>query len=183
MLKGWLQAKPGRIVKDFCELVHQCAENLNDSINIWTTEKAHNLYGRGSFSMPRSAAAQLILGKQRNALMEIVARYLESARDDYLPGESLSDFITCILVVHKMHDMHRLGREATATALSRALGTPRTTLLGKLARLKKRGIIEQNGSRFMLSPAYLNQPHILLGFKRRLRALRGGTEKLSETDN
>jgi len=133
--------------------------------------------------MPRSAASQLILGKQRNALMEIVTQYLESARDDYLPGESLSNFVTCILVVHKMHDMHKLGREATATALSRALNTPRTTLLSKLAQLKKRGIIKQNGSRFVLSPAYLNQPHILLGFERRLRALRSGTGKLSEIDN
>ena len=133
--------------------------------------------------MPRSAASQLILGKQRNALMEIVTQYLESARDDYLPGESLSNFVTCILAVHKMHDMHKFGREATATALSRALNTPRTTLLSKLAQLKKRGIIKQNGSRFVLSPAYLNQPHILLGFERRLRALRSGTGKLSEIDN
>jgi hypothetical protein len=133
--------------------------------------------------MPQSTAAQLILGKQRNALMDIVARYLESARDDYLPGESLSDFVTCILIVHKMHDMHKLGREATASALSRALRTPRTTLLGKLAHLKKKGVIKQNGSRFVLSPAYLNQPHILLGFKRRARALRGGARKLTETDN
>jgi hypothetical protein len=132
--------------------------------------------------MPQSTAAQLLLGKQRNALMDIVARYLESARDDYLPGESLSDFVTCILIVHKMHDMHKLGREATASALSRALSTPRTTLLSKLAHLKKKGVIKQNGSRFVLSPAYLNQPHILLGFKRRLHTMRGGTRKLTETD-
>jgi hypothetical protein len=133
--------------------------------------------------MPRSAAAQLMLGKQRHALMEIVARYLESARDDYLPGESLSDFVTCILIVHKMHDMHKLGREATASALSRALSTPRTTLLSKLAHLKKIGVIKQNGSRFVLSPTYLNQPQILLGFKGRLRAMRDSTKKLTETDN
>jgi hypothetical protein len=133
--------------------------------------------------VPQSTAAQLILGKQRHALMDLIARYLESARDDYLPGESLSDFVTCILIVHKMHDMHQLGREATASALSRALRTPRTTLLGKLAHLKKIGVIKQNGSRFVLSPAYLNQPHILLGFKRRLRSVRGGTRKLTETDN
>jgi hypothetical protein len=133
--------------------------------------------------VPQSTAAQLILGKQRHALMELIARYLESARDDYLPGESLSDFVTCILIVHKMHDMHQLGREATASALSRALRTPRTTLLSKLAHLKKTGVIKQNGSRYVLSAAYLNQPHILLGFKRRLRSVGGGTRKLTETDN
>jgi hypothetical protein len=48
---------------------------------------------------------------------------------------------------------------------------------------QKIGVIKQYGSRFVLSLSYLNQPQILLGFKRRLRALRDGTRKLTETDN
>jgi hypothetical protein len=130
--------------------------------------------------MPHSVIRQLLLGKQRQALGEIVIRLLESARDDYFPGEGLVDFLLFVLILVKMYDINELGRLATASALSRSVGLPRTTMQRKLARLKRMGAIQQRGSRFMLSPSYLNNPQMLLGFKRRVNAVRDAPKKLTK---
>jgi biotin operon repressor len=122
------------------------------------------------------------LGRQRNAVVEAVVRLTESYRDDYLPGSTTLDAFAVVLICQKMLAMHAVGREVSASALSRAVGMPRTTVLRKLAQLKKIGAVEQRGRRYLMSSAFLNRPAALQGFKRRVAIVRKTTEELSNLD-
>jgi len=124
----------------------------------------------------------LQLGRQRYALTEAIVRLTESYRDDYLPGNSTLDIFALVLICQKMLAMHAVGREASASALARSTRIPRTTVLRKLAQLKKIGAIEQHGPRYLMSTAYLNRPAALQGFKRRVAILRKTAKKLSNLD-
>jgi biotin operon repressor len=124
----------------------------------------------------------LQLGRQRYALTEAIVRLTESYRDDYLPGTSTWDTFALILICQKMLAMHAVGREASASALARSIGMPRTTVLRKLAQLKKVGAIEQHGPRYLMATSYLNRPIALQGFKRRAAILRKTAKKLSNLD-
>lgn len=95
-------------------------------------------------------------------MAETVIRLMESLRDDYLPGMRTWDAFALLLIIRKIYEMHTAGRRATASALSRAVGMPRTTVLRKMSQLKKIGAVEKYGSHFMLSPKYFNNPRILL---------------------
>jgi biotin operon repressor len=122
------------------------------------------------------------LGQQRYALVEAIVRLTESYRDDYLPGSTTWDAFALVLICQKMLAMHAVGREASASSLARSSGMPRTTVLRRLAQLKKIGAVEQHGRRYLMSSAYLNRPVALQGFKRRLAILRKTAEELSNLD-
>lgn len=124
----------------------------------------------------------LQLGCQRYTLMEAIVTLTESYRSDYLPGSSTWDVFGLVLICQRMLAMHAVGRAASASALARSTGIPRTTMLRKLAKLKKIGAIEQRDPRYLISTAYLNRSKALQGFKRRVAILRKTAKKLSNLD-
>ena len=95
-------------------------------------------------------------------------RLLEGIRNDYMPSVKLWDALGMILILHKMYELHTTGRDASSSALSRGTGMPRTTVQRRLAQLKKIGVIEQRGQRYLMSPEHLNHPLIMHGFRRRV---------------
>jgi DNA-binding transcriptional ArsR family regulator len=72
-------------------------------------------------------------------MADTVIRLMEGFRDDSLPGVRTWDAFVLLLIIRKIYEIHTAGREVTASALSRAVGMPRTTVLRKLAQLKEIG--------------------------------------------
>jgi len=132
--------------------------------------------------MPKSIARAMRLGMERHAMAETCIRLIEAIRDDYMPGVRTWDALALLIILRKMFDLHTTGRTASASALSRAVGMPRTTMLRKLAQLKKIGAVEQHGLRYAMSPTYLNSPTMLWGFGRRAALVRRTAKKLSNLD-
>jgi biotin operon repressor len=118
--------------------------------------------------MPKSTISAIFLGKQRHALADLSIRLMAGFRHDYMPGVKLWDAFGMMLIMHKMYELHTAGHEASASALSRGIGMPRTTVQRKLAQLKKIGVIQQRGQRYLMSAEHLNHPMILHGFRRRV---------------
>jgi biotin operon repressor len=131
--------------------------------------------------MPKSVTREIRLWKQRHAMAATIIRLMEGFRDDYLPGLRTWDAFAPLLILRKMGEMHDAGHAASASALSRSTGMPRTTVQRKLAQLKKIGAIDQHGSLFLMLPPYLNKPAILQGFRRRRDMVGRLPKKLSET--
>jgi DNA-binding transcriptional ArsR family regulator len=129
-------------------------------------------------TMPRTAVQRVLLFKQRHAMAETFIHVIESCRDDYFPGETLENVISFVLIIEKMTDINEVGREATASALSRSIGIPRATLRRKLVLLTRLGLIDQRRSRYVISPGGLNHPLMLQGYKDRLTLLANATKKM-----
>ena len=129
--------------------------------------------------MSKSIIDSLELGRQRYVMAETVIQMVEGFRRDYMPNVRTWDAFALLLLLRKMLDQHMAGRAASASALSRSVGMPRTTVQRKLAQLKKIGAIEQHGSRFMVSPTYMNSPKMLQGFRRRLDFIRSAPKRIS----
>jgi biotin operon repressor len=133
--------------------------------------------------MPKSTINAIFLGKQRHAMADLGIRLMDGFRHDYMPTVKLWDALGMMLILHRMYELHRIGREASASALSRAIGMPRTTVQRKLAQLKKIGVIEQRGQRYLMAPEHLNHPMILHGFKRRVALVTSAQKRMVQSGN
>jgi DNA-binding IclR family transcriptional regulator len=58
------------------------------------------------------------------------------------------------------------------------MGMPRTTVIRKLLALKRRGLVEQYGTKFVLSIDGINSPHLLEGFAKRLVIVRASLSRM-----
>jgi len=116
-------------------------------------------------------------------MADLGIRLMEGIRNDYMPSVKLWDALGMMLILHKMYELHTIGREASASALSRGIGMPRTTLQRKLAQLKKIGVIEQRGQRYLMSPEHLNHPMILHGFRRRVALITRAQKRMLRSGN
>lgn len=128
--------------------------------------------------MPRTAVQQVLLLKQRHMMAETFIHVMEGCRDDYFPGETLENVISFVLIIEKMTDINEVGREATASALSRSIGISRATIRRKLVMLARLGLIERRRSRYVISPEGLNHPLMLQGYRERLTLLANATKKM-----
>lgn len=130
--------------------------------------------------MSRSAEDQFSLAEQRNVVIDSMTRLMGSFLDDYFPGISLEDASALIVILEKMYDSHRAGREATIASLSRVLRIPRITVQRRLAVLTKKEFVARTGRRYALRVEPFNEPARVEGFKRRLGIIRGLGIKLFE---
>jgi Winged helix-turn-helix DNA-binding len=128
--------------------------------------------------MPKSISNEMLLGPQRNAMAELCIRLVECIRNDYFPGVKTCEAFELIVIVHRMFDMHAVGRSASASALARSTGIPRSTVQRRMSQLKLMGVVEPRGPRFLLSVSYMNKPNIFQGYKRRVDMLEHTPEKL-----
>lgn len=78
--------------------------------------------------MPKSVVSELHSFRQRQTLSGNVIRLLESFRDSYFPGVTTWEAFMLLLILHRIGDMHELGRIASASALAWSTGLPRTTV-------------------------------------------------------
>jgi DNA-binding HxlR family transcriptional regulator len=115
---------------------------------------------------------------QRRVMTENCISIVESARDDFFPGIPGWEAFMLIVILFKLFKINEAGRAANASELARATGISRTTMRRKLEYLKRKGFIERLGSRFVLSPEQVNQPHMLRGFWSRLHKVRGWPKKV-----
>jgi DNA-binding HxlR family transcriptional regulator len=118
---------------------------------------------------------------QRRAMTENCISIVESMRDDFFPGLPSWEAFMLIVILFKLFTINGDGRAADASELARATGISRTTMHRKLAYLKRKGFIERLGSRFVLSPEQVNQPHMLRGFWSRLHKVRGWPTKVVDS--
>jgi hypothetical protein len=132
-------------------------------------------------SIPKSVASAVLLAPQRRVMAENCISFVESARDDFFPDVSSWEAFMLVVIIIKLFDINAAGRAANASELTRVTGIPRTTMHRKLAYLKRKGFIERLGSRFVLSPEQVNQPHMLRGFWSRLDKVRGWPKKVVDT--
>jgi len=109
---------------------------------------------------------------------ELIIRLMEGFRDDYMPRVKICEAFELLVILEKLVDLHEVRRLGTASAISRSTDIARTTVFRRLAYLKKLGAIEKRGSGFLLVPAFLNNPIMLEGFKRRLHRVVRAPQKL-----
>jgi DNA-binding transcriptional ArsR family regulator len=133
--------------------------------------------------MPKSSIHAFHLGKQRHALVRLVIRLCETARDDGFPDMATWDFFMAMLILERMYEQNQRGREASASELSRSTGIPRTTMRRKLRDLARRGAIERRGHRFVITSSFFNSPFMLRGFRRRSLMVKQISAKLGEHDS
>ena len=110
----------------------------------------------------------IIYGNERHSLVHLIIRLIDSYRQEFVPNLSKCAAFELLLIVDKMLHLHEAGRPATASALARSTGIPRSTVQRRLLHLIKSGLGEQNGTHFSMSPPFLNQPMIVEGFQRRV---------------
>jgi hypothetical protein len=132
--------------------------------------------------MPKSSIHAFHLGKQRHALVSLVIRLCETARDDGFPDMTTCDFFMAMLILERMYEQNQRGREASASELSRSTGIPRTTMRRKLRDLARRGAIERRGHRFVITSSFFNSPFMMRGFGRRSLMVKHALEKFAEFD-
>jgi IclR helix-turn-helix domain len=132
-------------------------------------------------NIPKSVASAVQLAPQRRVMTENCISIVDSVRDDFFPGIPSWEAFMLIVILFKLFKINEAGRPASASELMRATGIPRTTMHRKLAYLKRKGFIERLGSRFVLSPEQVNQPHMLRGFWGRLHKVRGWPQKVLDT--
>lgn len=132
-------------------------------------------------NIPKSVASAVQLAPQRSVMAENCIGIVESARDDFFPGIPSWEAFILIVIFFKLFNINEAGRAASASELMRATGISRTTMHRKLAYLKRKGVIERLGPRFVLSPEQVNQPHMLRGFWGRLYKVRGWPKKVVDT--
>jgi DNA-binding HxlR family transcriptional regulator len=132
-------------------------------------------------NIPKSVANAVLLMPQRRVMTENCIGFIESARDDFFPGIPSWDAFMLIVILFHLFKINEAGRTANASELARATGIPQTKMHRKLAYLKRKGFIERLGSRFVLSPEQVNQPHMLRGFWSRLHKVRGWPKKVADT--
>ena len=135
---------------------------------------------RSKGNVPKCVANAVLLMPQRRAMTENCISVVESVRDDFFPGIPSWEAFMLMVILFKLLTINEDGRAPDASELARATGISRTTMHRKLAYLKRKGFIEQLGSRFVLSPEQFNQPHMLRGFWRRLHKVRGWQKNVLE---
>jgi hypothetical protein len=132
---------------------------------------------------PKKIVDDIVLGKQRYALVELVIELVETARDDLLPFVTSWEFFQHILIIHTMYQMHERGREASINDLSRCTRIPRAMLQRRLQELFHQEAIEQRGPDYVLAPAFFNSEFILNGFRRRRIAVTIAPKKMADPSN
>jgi hypothetical protein len=132
--------------------------------------------------MSRDIIDEIVLGKQRYAIADLVVGLLESARDDMLPFMTTWEFFQHILIIRTMYEMHERDQEASADHLSRWTAIPRSNMQRRLQELLNRGAVEQRGDRYVLTPAFFNSEFMLRGFRLRRIIVKIAPEKMVETD-
>jgi hypothetical protein len=132
--------------------------------------------------MNRKVIEDIVFGKQRCAVADLVIDVLESARQDMLPFMTTWEFFQHIVIVRKMYEMHERDRECTATDLSRLTTIPYPMVQQKLQDLLERGAVERVGPRsYVLAPEFFNSDFMLRGFRLRRVTISIAPEKMGET--
>jgi sugar-specific transcriptional regulator TrmB len=74
------------------------------------------------------------------------------------------------------------GKPATASMLSRTTGIPRVTILRRLERLSKAGVVECVDRRYRVVRAIVNSPESVCLLKRSVARIKEAAQKLSRLD-
>ena len=131
--------------------------------------------------LPQFDLAAIKYGRERCGFANFVISLAESFREDWFPGLNVWDSLQMAAIMFKMYQIHLAGRAASPSDVSRSTGMPRTTVIRKLSTLKKLGLVDQYGTRFVLSVDGLNRPHLLEGFHQRLVITRSSLAKIMAT--
>jgi hypothetical protein len=133
-------------------------------------------------AMSRKIIDEIVLGKQRYAMADLVVGLAESARDDMLPFATVWEFFQHIVIIRKMYEMHERGQQASIEDLSRLTTIPGSTMQQRLGELLDCGAIEPRGPRYMLTPAFFNSEFMLRGFRLRRMIVTIAPEKMADTN-
>jgi hypothetical protein len=131
--------------------------------------------------MTKDIIDDIILGKQRYAMADLVVQLVESAKADMLPFTTSWEFFQHITIIRRMYELHERGEEASDSDLSRSTAIPRPTMQRRLRDLSEFGAVERRGHRYVLSPGFFNSEFMLRGFRLRRFIVTVAPEKMAET--
>ena len=100
----------------------------------------------------------------------------------YVEGKSLGAKMEAVLILIAIALGYMEGRPFTASKLAAYLDTPRTSVLRKLAQLKREGFVEQRGHTYVLHDHLLNSVGIE-DTRAAIRMIRSLAEQLIQFDN
>jgi IclR helix-turn-helix domain len=100
----------------------------------------------------------------------------------YVEGKSLGAKMEAVLILIAIALGYMEGRPFTASKLAAYLDTPRTSVLRKLAQLKREGFVAQRGHTYVLHDHLLNSVGIE-DTRAAIRMIRSLAEQLIQFDN
>jgi biotin operon repressor len=100
----------------------------------------------------------------------------------YVEGKSLGAKMEAVLILIAIALGYMEGRPFTASKLAAYLDTPRTSVLRKLAQLKREGFVVQRGHTYVLNDDLLNSVG-LEDTRAAIRMIRSLAEQLTQFDN
>ena len=100
----------------------------------------------------------------------------------YVEADSLGAKMEAVLILIAIALGYMEGRPFTASKLAAYLDTPRTSVLRKLAQLKREGFVEQRGHTYVLHDHLLNSVGIE-DTRTAIRMIRSLAEQFTQFDN
>jgi hypothetical protein len=127
---------------------------------------------------PQWDISKIKYGVERCAMADLVIKLADTFKEDWFEGLDVWEALQMAAIMLKMYQIHQMGKAASASAISRSIGMPRTTVERKLVTLNKRGLVERYGTRFALSIDGINDPRLIDGFAKRLVVVRASLAKM-----
>ena len=140
----------------------------------------HRVIG-GGVEMNVGATMNTLYHRERILMSRLLLEMCRRA-SRYVEGKSLGAKMEAVLILIAIALGYMEGRPFTASKLAAYLDTPRTSVLRKLAQLKREGFVEQRGHTYVLHDHLLNSVGIE-DTRAAIRMIRSLAEQLIQFDN
>src|SRR5262245_20407761 len=124
----------------------------------------------------------ILYAPDRRIVIRLMAELQRDTSRHYLSGAGAEESHELTSVMGSVYLADLAGRPATATALSRTTGIPRVTVLRRLKRLSKTGVVECVERRYRVVRAVVNSPESVCLLKRSVARIKEAARLLSRLD-
>jgi DNA-binding transcriptional ArsR family regulator len=119
---------------------------------------------------------------ERRIVLRLIAELRRDTSGHYLSGAGTQEAQELTSVMGSVYLADLAGKPATASMLSRTTGIPRATILRRLKRLSKAGVVECVERRYRVVRAVVNSPESVSLLKRSVARIKEAAQKLSRLD-
>jgi DNA-binding transcriptional ArsR family regulator len=124
----------------------------------------------------------ILYAPERRIVLRLIAELRQDTSGHYLSGVGTQEAQELTSVMGGVYLADLAGKPATASMLSRTTGIPRVTILRRLERLSKAGVVECVDRRYRVVRAIVNSPESVCLLKRSVARIKEAAQKLSRLD-
>ena len=130
----------------------------------------------------KNTVMPILHAPERRIVIRLMVELRRDTSSHYLSGAGAEESYELTSVMGSIYLADLAGRPATASMLSRTTGIPRATVLRRLKRLSKAGIVECVEGRYRVVRAVVNSPESVCLLKRSVARIKEAARKLSRLD-